>query len=122
MKKQNQIQEIEQQIHILTQAAKIMGEIDQLPKLRTSAFKNSIKTLVVQVLKQADKPLLTHEITKQALMLDSAENTSAEPDKRQNKAVYNVLRPLVQQGLVIQTGTRKGETRYQWATNTSKSS
>ncbi|OOR84790.1 hypothetical protein [Moraxella canis] len=122
MKKQNQIQEIDQQIDILTQAAHIMGEIDQLPKLRTSAFKNSIKTLVVQVLKQADKPLLTHEITKQALMLDSAENTSAEPDKRQNKAVYNVLRPLVQQGLVIQTGTRKGETRYQWATNTPKSS
>lgn len=117
-----QIQEIDQQIHILTQAAKIMGEIDQLPKLRTSAFKNSIKTLVVQVLKQADKPLLTHEIAKQALMLDSDENTSAEPDKRQNKAVYNVLRPLVQQGLVIQTGISKGETRYQWATNTPESS
>ncbi|WP_163598206.1 hypothetical protein [Moraxella catarrhalis] len=51
-------------------------------------------------------------------MLDSAENTGIKPDQRHRKAVYNVLRPLIQQGLVIQTGVSKVKTRYQWAANT----
>lgn len=116
-----QIQEIDQQISILTQAAKIMGEIDHLPKLRSHAFGNSVRVLVVQVLKQATEPLTTAEITILAMKLDgemqSSERLASKTDIKHLKSVQNALGFLVKDGVVSKTGSRSEGVRYFWCAN-----
>lgn len=121
-----QIQEIDQQISILTQAAKIMGEIDQLPKLRSQAFGNSVRALVVQVLKQATEPLTAAEITTQAMELDretkETEQPTSKTDIKHLKSVQNALSFLIKDGIVSKTGSRKDGVKYFWDANQEKGS
>lgn len=115
-----QIQEIEHQIDILTQAAYIMGEIEHLPKLRSSAFNQSIKALVVQVLKQATQPLSANEITEQAVSLDNPTQPDREPIEttaKHLKATRNALNFLIGDGVVSKIGSRRGEVKYLWTAN-----
>lgn len=115
-----QIQEIEHQIGILTQAAHIMGEIEHLPKLRSSAFNQSIKTLVVQVLKQATQPLYANEITEQAASLDSPTQSAQELIEitaKHLKATRNALNLLIGDGVVSKIGSKRGEVKYLWIPN-----
>ena len=110
-----QIQEIDQQIHILTQAAYIMGEAEQLPRLRSSVFNQSIKTLVVQVLKQATQPLSANEITEQAVSLDNQPQSNQEPIE--STAKHLALNFLINDGVVNKIGSKRGEVKYLWAAN-----
>ncbi|QEY24610.1 hypothetical protein [Neisseria animalis] len=115
-----QIQDIDQQISILTQAAYIMGEAEQLPRLRSSVFNQSIKTLVVQVLKQATQPLSANEITEQAVSLDNQPQSNQEPIEitaKPLKATRNALNFLISDGVVSKIGLKRGEVKYLWASN-----
>lgn len=115
-----QIQEIEHQIDILTQAAHIMGEIEHLPKLRNPAFNQSIKTLVVQVLKQATQPLSANEIAEQAVVLDNPAQSNQKPIEitaKHLKATRNTLNLLISEGVVSKIGSKRGEVKYLWTAN-----
>lgn len=114
---QKQIQDIDRQINILTQAAKIMGEIDQLPKLRKQAFNTGVKTLVVQVLKQESIALSANEITQRAVALENKEKQPLEITTNHIKSVRMALNGLIKEGMVIKTGSGKNSVRYQWNRN-----
>lgn len=114
---QKQIQDIDRQINILTQAAKIMGEIDQLPKLRSQTFKTGVKTLIVQILKQENTELSANEITQKAIALDNKEQQPLEITTSHIKAVRMALNGLIKEGMVIKTGSGKNSVRYQWSRN-----
>lgn len=111
---QKQIQDIDRQINILTQAAKIMGEIDQLPKLRKQAFSTGVKTLVVQILKQENTALSANEITQRAVALDHKEQQPLEITTNHIKSVRMALNGLIKEGMVLKIGTGKNSVRYQW--------
>lgn len=110
-----QVQEIDRQISILIEAAQIIGEVDQLPKLRQQAFHNSIKTLVVQVLKESDKPLSANEIADRAVTLDNPQEKGLKTTAKQIKSTRMALNNLIADSMVIKSGSGRGSIRYEWA-------
>lgn len=110
-----QVQEIDRQISILIEAVQIIGEVDQLPKLRQQAFHNSIKTLVVQVLKESDKPLSANEIADRAASLDNPQEKGLKATAKQIKSTRMTLNTLITDNMVIKSGSGRGLIRYEWA-------
>ena len=97
-----------------------MGEAEQLPRLRSSVFNQSIKTLVVQVLKQAAQPLSANEIAEQVVALDNQSQSNQEPIEitaKHLKATRNALNFLINDGVVSKIGSKRGEVKYLWAAN-----
>lgn len=87
----------------------------------------SVKTLVVQVLKQADQPLSAQEITKRAILLDNPapteeENqlTSTKLTNKQLRAIRNSLSPLINDGVIDKIRLKRKEVKYLWMANQEK--
>lgn len=117
-----EIRKIEKKIKILNDANRIIGGLpdyfyDNLTdNFNSSEFKKDVRPLVLQVLIEADKPLLTREIVEKSFALYNP-NADRKYTDKEYKAIRNIVTSLITKGDVKMVENKETWNKYQYCGN-----